>query len=325
MSNQSKQSLPIIKPKIPGNDDFIMSKIQVSKTWKLPAMRSYSSGRKRKSTSEEPRSPNESEELLLKKQRQNRDAQRAYRDRKEKKLKEMETVIDSLQDKVKYWQRLYQSKCNEMIHLENKFNKLVQDSNVPTAKEADLYSLIDNFKPLKSVSLLPSTSRITPLTSPLANISKTSVPLRPMPVLPNLSQQNKHKCSSPKKDHDRKGKATETTTPSKCGFCDNSTSCICTELTTTTTAENRSNSESASSMTNSTIPSPTVMNPADSSPRTKAPMTIAQLTCSSDPHTCTKCSGINQTCIKPTDNNSPDNNNNSNNNIPDEIDFTNYK
>lgn len=316
-SSQGKHILPIIKPKISSNDDLIMSKIQVSKSWKLPAMRSYSSGRKRKSISEEPTSSNESEELLLKKQRQNRDAQRAYRDRKERKLKEMETVIDSLQEKVKYWQRLYHSKCNEMIHLENRFNQVIQNSNVPATRETDLHYLIDNFKPLKSVSLLPSVNK---LTAPPNKMIRNTTPLRSMPVLPKLSQQKKHKCSSPKNNHHQKTNHSDTTTPSSCGFCDSSTSCICTELTTTT-AENRSNSESIVSK-DSTKSSLTVTNSTDSSVRAMVPMTIAQLTCSSDPHTCTKCSDINQTCIKPTDS---DNANNTNNNIPDEIDFTNYK
>lgn len=302
----SNSKLPIIKPKTTIKNDFIISKIQVSKNWKLPPLASSSSSsigtiRKHTVPIEETLKPaNSSEMILLKKQRQNRDAQRAYRERKEKKLKEMESVIDLLHDKVKYWQRLYQSKSNEMIHLENKYNQLIQNST--SQDSIDSNDLIDNFKPLKSVPLLPVKNGL-PSNSTKPNL----VPIRPIPLLPTRKQ--KPKCSNPEQKHN-------TTTPSSCGFCDDSISCICNELTTTATKTEEEENQSDLIITAS-IPSKPITT-------TIAPMTIAQLTCSSDPHTCTKCSDINQTCIRPTDTTGKNNSNNSNN-IPNEIDFTTYK
>lgn len=338
-SNENKphDELPRIKPKMftPMNDedDFVMSRIHVSKNWKLPPMTTYTSGRKRKTTTERSRSPSETEELLLKKQRQNRDAQRAYRERKEKKMKEMEHEIESLQNKVKYWQKLYQSKCNEMIHFENKYNQLVmsrQDVNPSkdTTTSTDLYDLIDRFKPIQSV----------PLTAPKPIFNGS---FKPMPLLSKSANNNINKNSGARRQkcnhkhththvHSRtqQNVTLPSSTPSSCGFCDGGPSCICNELTNTTEQQQQSTNSPLESLsypsTTSSFdtlpasPSPPVPPPEVVPIRNKPPMTIAQLTCSSDPHTCTKCSDINQTCIKPVENNRPVNNN------PNEIDFTTY-
>lgn len=411
--NRQGKPLPLIKPKSSVEDEFIMSKIHVSKNWKLPPTSAYTSmtTRKRRSPSASISTPSPAnspspnngngskhstaEDIILKKQKQNRDAQRAYRERKEKRMKEMESVIESLQEKVKYWQRLYQSKCNEVIHLENKYNQLV-DYNGLTSQETDVYNLIDSFKPMKPVPLLPTritTQQMIPNTPvsiqssinyptflPQTNvnlpIAKPLVPIRPMPMLANSipkvkkPTKTKSKCGHNHNHNHNHGHKKDKSTPSSCGFCSESVSCICNELTETTNdppsktgLDQSSNDESSNNGSDMllgkeplalalplNLPLPTTeslflpqldrittkeqskLNPP--APKPLPPMTIAQLTCSSDPHTCTKCSDINETCIKSspatTDNNNNNKNNTNNNDestkyIPNEIDFTNFK
>lgn len=322
--DKNTNNLPIIKPKInSSNEERIMSKIHILKNWKLPPSPSYvASGRKRKNSSDKTTSVSENEELLLKKQRQNRDAQRTYRERKEMKLKEMESMINALQDQVKHWKKLYHSKCNEMSDLEKKYNQAMQERhNITQSTQSDLCSLINNFKPLKPVPLLTSTNKTfkkttSPLSSSTSNmIDKDLIPLRPLHKFSKSTSivQTEYNQARRIYKQTKSNSNNNDTFSTSCGFCDGSSSCICDELTSTTTQKNPKAIISTVDMTSS---------PALS--KISGPMTIAQLTCSSDPHNCTKCADINETCIKPSIGYG-NNNNDDNNTISNEIDFTNYK
>ena len=341
----NKIKLPTIKPKINStSDELIMSRIHILKNWELPNPTSHiASGRKRKDANDSRTSVSANEALLLKKQRQNRDAQRAYRERKERKFKEMESIIDALQNQVKYWKKLYQSKCREMSDLENRYDQLMKETqNMKKSKQSDLYGIINNFKPLKPVPLRSSTNKIVKGSSTTSSISSSSTILnenlfhsQSLPILSKSSDiQTDSKVTQPyndtrtirkQTDVDNNNNSSSSSSSSNsiasvsCGFCDGSSSCICDELTSSTMQKGTQ-----------AVDSPIEA----SSSKTLGPMTIAQLTCSSDPHNCTKCSDINETCIKPTIqymNNSMNYNNNDNNDNNDsdylssEIDFTNYK
>lgn len=344
----NKIKLPIIKPKTKStSDELIMSRIHILKNWELPNQTSHiASGRKRKDANDSRTSVSANEALSLKKQRQNRDAQRAYRERKERKFKEMESIIDALQNQVKYWKKLYQSKCREMGDLENRYDQLMKETqNMKKSKQSDLYGIINNVKPLKPVPLRSSTNKIAKESSTTSSISSSSTILnensfhsQPLPILSKSSGiQTDSKVTQPYNDtrtirkqtdvdnnnnsSSSSGSSGNSIASVSCGFCDGSSSCICDELASTTMQKGTQAVESPIEA---------------SSSKTLGPMTIAQLTCSSDPHNCTKCSDINETCIKPTIqymnnsmnyNNNNDNNDNDNDNdyVSSEIDFTNYK
>lgn len=326
--DKNKNKFPEIKPKIgSSNEEIVMSKIHILKNWKLPPSPSYGvSGRKHKSLSNENTFMSENEKLLLKKKRQNRDAQKAYRERKEKRLKEMESIIDTLQDQMKYWKKLYYSKCSEMSDLEKQYDQMRKEQqNTTQLNQSALYSIISNFKSLKPVPLLPTTNKIykgasSPRSSSTSNTAGKEL----------LSSQTLHKLSKTSNiqidtvynqqlDHIRgiheqtKDNGTNSgITSTSCGFCDGSSSCICDELTGNTTQKHPkaiiSTKDATSMLVLSQISNPTV---------------IAQLTCSSDPHDCTKCSDINETCIKSAVAYST--NNGDDNAISNEVDFTDYK
>lgn len=326
--DKNKNKFPAIKPKIgSSNEEIVMSKIHILKNWKLPPSPSYGvSGRKHKSPRNENTSVSKNEKLLLKKKRQNRDAQKAYRERKEKRLKEMESIIDTLQDQVKYWKKLYHSKCSEMSDLEKQYDQMRKErQNTTQLNQSALYGIISNFKPLKPVPLLPTTNKIfkgasSPRLSSTSNtagkelfLSQTSHKLSKtsnIQIDTVYNQQSDHirGIHEQTKDNDTNSGITST----NCGFCDGSSSCICDELTGNTTQKHPKTIIS----TKDTISMLALSQISD-------PMAIAQLACSSDPHNCTKCPDINETCIKSAVAYST--NNGDANAISSEIDFTDYK
>lgn len=216
-------NLRIIKPKDSNiNDALLMSKILISKNWTLPPRTSSkhitNDSSSVKTVISTKHDVNDSG--VVKKQ-QNRDAQRAYRERKANKIKEMEDSIETLQKLVLHWKNKYK------------------------LKEKELRNLEQNMKP--AVELNPVSSTV-----PTSQII----------------------------------------TPSKCGFCNDDTSCVCKEL------EEADEEKSVESITETEVKSET-------------------FNCSKTPSTCEKCSNIDETCIKPVNFI-----NNEKSSGPDAIDFT---
>lgn len=260
-----------LKPKSSVDDQLAMSKVYISRSWNLPPrikpgrrptrsqVAKPSDGNVQCQMEGDDESAYDSEE---RKKRQNRDAQRAYRERRANKLLELEGVVETLQELVKNWQRKYKSveselndskKRIESVEKENavlqqKLKEVsasaqlaqlahqqeIQDADV-TLLDPLLQEMIDNFKPMKAVTLkrrkLPATVRDTASSS--SHAAHETFDLTPV--------------SAASVD---------------CGFCSGGTTCVCKELADA--------------------------NAADDLDR-----------CTEDTTTCEKCSDIDASCIKP--------------------------
>ncbi|KAG0669906.1 hypothetical protein C6P45_003188 [Maudiozyma exigua] len=230
--------LPELKPKnIDVNESLRLSKILISKNWALPSKTTKRSSKvtDRKIKKTNVVSPRDEKKVL-----QNRDAQRAYRERKANKIKEMEETIESLQKLVIHWKNKYNLKEKEL-------NDIVNSQNVGTHNK------------IVSTAEIPST--------PHNHTQNISVPV---PITETK---------------------TETEPPTKCGFCNESSSCVCTELEhTDDNNSNNSNSEEQNKQKSiSLLPAPV-------SKKNNEP---SMFNCSGSSATCEKCSNIEETCIKP--------------------------
>lgn len=219
-------ALPSIQPKGTIGDPLIMSKIHISKNWKLPPRNSgYTRKRTISNTYDNDNgggrgcsSGSDDPEDRSKKQRQNRDAQRAYRERKANRMMELEENIESLQELVKYWK----SQC--LLK-----DKMISKLKAKMDSSSKLDELLNNFKPMKPVAI------------PRKKTMKKKI----------LNNQNSDTC----------------------GFCENPDSCVCKDL----------ESETRDIVATDRVDASQVVAPH----------------CSSNPDTCTKCSNIDETCIKP--------------------------
>ncbi|QLL34025.1 hypothetical protein HG536_0F03500 [Torulaspora globosa] len=258
-----------LKPKSSADAQLAMSKVYTSRSWNLPPR--SKPGRRptfrngtvsQTSTDQQSRaegSEEESYDLEERKKRQNRDAQRAYRERRANRLLELEGVVETLQNLVKTWQRKYkavESELNESkrrvavveeenASLQKKLGEILasaQSTNLVRHEEADtmlldplLQGMIHNFKPMKAVALkkrkLSENARIN---------------ARDSSDVPGGLDLTPASASSV-----------------DCGFCSGDTACVCEEL---------ANGNSESNVSNR---------------------------CTEDTATCTKCSNIEESCIKP--------------------------
>lgn len=258
-----------LKPKSSG-DSLAISKVYTTRSWNLPPRSKpgrrptfrnetvkQSVDRQRAEGSEE-----ESYDHEERKKRQNRDAQRAYRERRANKLMELESVVETLQNLVKTWQRKYkavQSELNESKRrvalveeqnavLQKKLGDVlmsVQSNNIARHEEvrdADtvlldplLQEMIDNFKPMKAV-----------------NLKKRK-----------LSEDPRNNGRNPSDAPGGFDLTPASASSVDCGFCSGDTACVCEELASGNTDSNLGNR------------------------------------CTEDTATCSKCSNIDESCIKP--------------------------
>ncbi|CCD26323.1 Yap5p NDAI_0H01490 [Naumovozyma dairenensis CBS 421] len=131
-----------LKPKSSPDNNNAISKIRVSKNWKLPprlntVKRSSSAGKCPISTANSPNNSNnidisaeDENEDEMKKKIQNRDAQRAYRERKANRMKNLEDTVDSLQILVKTWQQKYKNIEKRLIISEKKFEDSTKENQI---------------------------------------------------------------------------------------------------------------------------------------------------------------------------------------------------
>ncbi|CAI4064971.1 Yap5p SKDI_09G1820 [Saccharomyces kudriavzevii IFO 1802] len=194
-------ALPQIKPKQSKESNLaLLSQIHVSKNWKLPPRlpQRANQQRKRPHQLQDEYGPEENEEELQKKKRQNRDAQRAYRERKNNKLQVLEDTIESLSKVVKNYeaklsrlQRELQERDSENHALKMRLDALSPKQACVPAQDPILQTLIDNFQPMKAI-----------------------------PMKYNAAAAKRHRHSN------------ELPNSAKCGFCSDNTTCVCKELET---------------------------------------------------------------------------------------------
>lgn len=209
-----------------GNPEDVLraSRILVSKNWQLPPRvapvrpakgpaKGKGKGKVQKGDEKEGRSH---------KQLQNREAQRAYRERRANRLKEMEESIEALQRLVAHWK----GKCAE--------------------KDRQIALLRGGIPPEAS-----------------ASGGDTSLGSTPMGDKNCPGDKDSPDASSPGGN----------SAPATCGFCNEDTNCVCTEL------------EHAQ---DSSAPPPVA-----------APAKSTVFSCSGAPETCSKCADIDESCIKP--------------------------
>ena len=193
-------ALPLIKPKESEESHLaLLSKIHVSKNWKLPPRLPHRAAQRRKRVHRlhEDYETEENDEELQKKKRQNRDAQRAYRERKNNKLQVLEETIESLSKIVNNYETKLNRLQNELQAKESENHALKQKLETLTLKQASvpaqdpiLQNLIENFKPMKAIPIKYNTA----------------------------IKRHQH--------------STELPSSVKCGFCNDNTTCVCKELET---------------------------------------------------------------------------------------------
>ncbi|EJS43266.1 yap5p [Saccharomyces arboricola H-6] len=193
-------ALPQIKPKESKESNLaLLSKIHVSKNWKLPPRLPHRASQQRKRAHQlhDEYESDQNDEELLKKKRQNRDAQRAYRERKNNKLQVLEDTIESLTKIIKNYETKL-TRLHKELHekdLENHALKLKLDTFLPPkqpavpAQDPILQNLIENFKPMKAIPI-------------------------------------KHTAAMKHHHH----RPNELPNSAKCGFCSDNTACVCKEL-----------------------------------------------------------------------------------------------
>lgn len=274
-----------LKPKGTLSSELAMSKIHVSKNWVLEP-RSYS---KRKPDSIEGKkeiydqnrvdssldSSDNFDDSNERKKRLNRDAQRAYRERKNNKLQTLEDTIETLQGLVKTWQNKYRTlesrlsekeKRIEIVNSENqKLKKEINSSSISNKcpkcskhpckctlankisivksddlvlfDDPSLQALIDNFKPMKAVSLGKRKQLKNHKTNGYSTDQLVSYPNNISSELPVL----------------------------RCGLCSDESLCVCKQLDINESINNSNTGDSTD--------------------------------CSSRPDTCENCNNIETSCI----------------------------
>lgn len=281
-----------LEPKSSIDAQLAMSKVHISKNWKLPPRLKpgrrprgvkYESSKTNVTRAEPPQEDEDysgSEDTQVRKKRQNRDAQRAYRERRASRLEQLESTVETLQNMVKTWQRKCKSYEIELAQSKEDILKVEEENSIlrrrlkdfegasvcmscpknpliskklegHIEREADtatmllepfLQNVISKFKPMKAVTLkkrkLSNGSHGPDLElSPAASLSF-----------------NRFSSLSP-------SAPASSSTSGKCGFCSDSSTCVCKEFEDENSKADR---------------------------------------CSEDPPNCTKCSNIDESCIKPT-------------------------
>ncbi|CCK70204.1 Yap5p KNAG_0D04590 [Huiozyma naganishii CBS 8797] len=224
-----RQSLRVIHPKRSSEDTQLLSRVHLSKHWKLPPRASRSMATLT-TTTVTTQGPVQCTGLESKRQVQNREAQRAYRERRAHRLQELEDTVEQLQNRL----RKLSQQCDRQ---ERRCQDLTAE-NESLTREVGALKRERDMRSLKPVLLRKRRSQHR------ANFSKpTSVP---KVVARRIFE--------------------ETT----CGFCNESTSCICSELEHSTTGTN-----------------------------TGPVASLNGSSCSTKPDTCEKCTDIENSCIVP--------------------------
>lgn len=223
-SDTALTKFPKLQPKTSFDEGLVISKVHLSKNWKLPPR--LKPGRrsqvKLKSSDEDECSTPEEE---TKKKKQNRDAQRAYRERRANRLQELEETVNILQKAMKGWKR----KCKD---LEAELQDVKQDNlNLKNRLDKRKSNLCDTcHKDPCACHEDPGTLFQDPF---LQNVIKNFKPMKAVPL-------KKRKVSSPKQSESATPQPTITPVISGgCGFCSDTTTCVCKDLEEDNTEQQR--------------------------------------------------------------------------------------
>ncbi|CAR29250.1 hypothetical protein ZYGR_0Z01720 [Zygosaccharomyces rouxii] len=214
-SDTALDKFPKLQPKSSPDDELTISKVHISKNWKLPPR--LKPGRrpqiKLKDLDEDECSTPEDE---TKKKKQNRDAQRAYRERRANRLQELEDTVNTLRNAMKNWKRrcmdleaelqdarkdnsslkhqldmIRSNLCNDCL----KDPCICHNESVTLLQDPFLQNMVKNFKPMKAVNLKKR------------KLSSSKLSESPAP------QQHIVSVAS-----------------GGCGFCSDRTTCVCKDL-----------------------------------------------------------------------------------------------
>lgn len=255
-------------PKNPIETELAMSKVHLSKNWKIPPR--LKPGRRPdprsdvKNTLGNETEPNGKEsngfEYASQEKRkiQNRDAQRAYRERRANRIDELEGTVETLQNMVKSWRKKCKAtqeellQSNKIIYNLRKENKQLKDNVEQLELKTASKALTKTPRRVKKTSISPAQSSDSNesntcsndsmlfLNPVLQNVIKNFKPMKAVTLkkrkISTLSQPSLFEDSATTPvSYNRSSSLSRsseiTVSPDgKCGFCSDSTTCVCKEL-----------------------------------------------------------------------------------------------
>lgn len=203
-----------LQPKNAIDEELAMSKVHISKNWKLPPR--LKPGRrpqiKHKLQDEE---ESDTPEEQSKKKKQNRDAQRAYRERRANRLQELESTVATLQGVVRSWKRKYKDLETELGNVKAENVTLRQQMN--DAKSSNCHICLKD-------PCVCETDNLMLFHDPLLqDVVKNFKPMKAV----NLKKRKLHSSKSPESLIPQQIDAIASGT---CGFCSDSTTCVCKDM-----------------------------------------------------------------------------------------------
>lgn len=325
---------PVLKPKESITEKMAMSKIHVSRNWKLPPLRARDKYRKGGDNGDSPGTASDGSSpdgvdytTASKKKKQNREAQRAYRERSKNRLQALEENVEALQGIVRAWQTKYNKLSKEYDSYKHESTKRIaeletaveenkddrrcficmknvgMDDIKQNARDTDLKPLfaddflnqaIENFKPIPAVSIKTPT--------------KTTAP-------PSKRQRKKisaiilkSQSSSPPQSHSPEARpqpfsntmlddGTLDVEKGDCGFCHDNTTCVCRDIKESNSGTHQQDKKLSS--TGNGLLLDTLLQPVDNGKTKYTESAMRSTHCSENPSNCEKCLDIDKSCIKP--------------------------
>ncbi|KAL3232691.1 AP-1-like transcription factor YAP5 [Nakaseomyces bracarensis] len=335
---------PVLKPKESISDKLAMSKIHISRNWKLPPLRSRAPGdklaqyRKRSATLDTNSDVSSPEGDYVegpsqsKKKKQNREAQRAYRERSKNRLQALEENVETLQAMVRSWQNKYKKLAQQYDDLKTESSKKIKDLEREVqenkddkkcficmknadiddikrnAKETDLKPIftddflnqaIKNFKPIPAVSIKSANNTSPPINTVKLNKKLPNLIPQSLSTTPVPSQSPEEGSLSPQPfSNTTLGENTLDVEKEDCGFCNDNTTCLCHDLNE---SKNQHSTASRSSvLLLDTLPQHSLVEAGKTKYTESA---IRSTNCTENPSKCQKCTDIDASCIKPVQDN----------------------
>lgn len=336
---------PVLKPKESISAKMAMSKIHISRNWKLPPLRSRDKCKRADSvsTTSDVSSPEIGDDNDMysrssrasKKKIQNREAQRAYRERSKNKLQALEENVEALQDIVRSWQNKYKKLAKEYDTLKAESTRKIAElekevegskddkrcficmKNVDladikqNARDTELKPLfmdeflnqaIENFKPIPAVSIKPTQNAVPPTphyttkqTKKLSDILPKSVSSTPPPTT-NSSEGVSLSPQPPAFSSTTLGEDTLDVEKEDCGFCHDNTTCFCRDLNAST---GHNHKEKKKTRRSSMLLLDALPQAVDSVKTKYTESAMRSTSCTENPSKCQKCTDIDKSCIKP--------------------------
>lgn len=310
------ENYPVLRPKDSVAEKMAMSKIHISKKWKLPPLRPKGSHERAKPSpsmdegakvSPAGDSPTGEDSKHMsgpnRKRLQNREAQRAYRERSRNKLQTLEDNVETLQGMVKMWQSKYkqlasefdqykQSSNEKIVELEKTISESKEDSKCYICmKNVDLDGLKENAR----------NEDIKPFFQDefLSNAIKNFQPMEAVSLKRKQEKNSSSPSITPRSSTTSFAAVLNDVDKGNCGFCNDNTACVCRDITSTLSAKppQRRSDILLDTMSKSGLSTESIKS-------NYAVSALRSTHCSENPSKCTKCSDIDTSCLKsvPVDN-----------------------